>query len=143
MKSLLARSGATLMTIGCIVFFHCLPGWGADWRKCAEDSEAILYYDAESIVRPSRDLVRAWDQMNYTEKGKIDLVKKFGKQYDLLSHVRTLSEFHCGEKKVRLYRIVYYSADGNVLASYSLMDAEWNPIPAGDANEPLYNLLCK
>jgi hypothetical protein len=60
-------------------------GWGADWQSYGADWVGVSYYDAESITRPSKDVVRVWDKLIYTEKGLTDMVARLGERNRTLS----------------------------------------------------------
>ncbi len=50
-------------------------------------SDYLGYYDAQSITRPSKNIVRVWVKWDYTEKGVIENVKRLGKKYENLSYI--------------------------------------------------------
>jgi len=49
-------------------------------------------YDADSITRPSKSIVRVWVKLEYTDRGVIEMVKNVGKNAENLSHAVALDE---------------------------------------------------
>ena len=141
MKSLLGKVPVYLEVIGYIVFFFCMEGWGMDWKGYGTSDTLSLYYDVESITRPSKDVVRVWVKGIYRMKG-VELVEKFGEKYETLGHSLFLSEVHCAEKKVRTLSIVDYSTGGEILDSNST-ERKWNSIVPESIGESLYEILCR
>lgn len=137
------RNGVILAVIGYIVFFSCMEGWGEDWEKHGESDKMFFYYDAESIIRPSKDVVKVWGKLIYKVKGITEMVEEFGKKYETLSHSLNLIEIHCAEKKIRRLSFVHYSTDGNVLNSGQSPKENWSIIPPDSIGESLYKFLCK
>ena len=44
-----------------------------DWKFYWFDENFLAYYDAQSITRPSKNIVRMWVKLNYNEKGVMDV----------------------------------------------------------------------
>ena len=99
MKSLLGKLGVIL--IGLAIFGYA-EVWGIDWKFFFSSEKCLFFYDAQSITRPSKNIVRVWIRMDYTKKGVIDMVGKFGKKYENLSYAIHLEEINCAEKKFRV-----------------------------------------
>ena len=110
MKSLLAKVG--VISVFLLLVFGYAEGWGADWKGYAEIDAMFVYYDAKGITRPSKDVVRVWEKRIYKEKGIIEMVEKFGKEYETLTYSLGLSKYHCAEKKMRTLSFIHYSTDG-------------------------------
>ena len=136
------RHGIILAVIGYIVFFFCLEGWGEDWKKYAESEKMFFYYDTEGITRPSTDVVSVREKRVYKVKVIMEMVEKFGKKYETLSHAKILVECQCEEKKVRTLSEVNYSTDGGILSS-DFTPVEWTSIASDSIGESLYEILCK
>jgi hypothetical protein len=134
-----------LLLIG-IIFLCYGEGWGADWKLFGKNDRADFYYDAESITRPpSKVIIRVWEKRIFTEKGVGDAVGRsgFGEKYKDLSYVMGLSEFQCADKQKRTLSLIWYSKDGEKLASDDASGSEWDVIPPGSMSETLYEILCK
>jgi hypothetical protein len=100
MKSLLGKLG--VLFIGLLIIGNA-EVWGADWKLFGVTENYLCYFDASSITRPSKNIVRVWTRKSYTEKGVIGWVGKFGKEYENLSRIIELMEINCVEKS-----FVYY-----------------------------------
>jgi hypothetical protein len=143
MKSLLVKVGVILVVIGFAIFGYA-EVWGADWKYYGESNDGKLFYNAESVTRPSEDIVRVWKKLVYSEKGKIDTADKFGKkEFEKLSETLILDEFHCGHNEHRLLSLSFNSKDGKVLYSANNSSGVWGFMFPGDKNEALYKILCK
>lgn len=136
------KRGIILAAAGVIIFFFSIQGWGADWKQYALNDRIVFYYDAESITRPSREIVRVWEKRIYTEKGIIDAVKELGKKYKDMSFKRVLYEFHCADKKVNILSQVWYSKDGEVLNQDSYGTPHWQFVIPDSVGDNLYRRLC-
>jgi hypothetical protein len=139
MKSLSGKLGVIL--IGLAIFGYA-EVWGADWKLYGTDANVLTYYDAESITRPSENIVRVWVRWDYTEKGVSDWVRTFGKEYENLSHTISLWEINCSEKKNRGLSLVDYDHKGDVIPSIH-SPGEWKFIFPDSIGESLYKKVCK
>ena len=142
MKSFSEKWVIIFLFIG-LILFSCMDGWGEDWEKHGESDKMFLYYDAGSLTRPSKDVVRVRGKLIFKVKGIAEMVEEFGKKYETLSHSLNVIELHCAEKKIRRLSFVYYSADGNVLGSGQSPEEKWSIIPPDSVGESLYKILCK
>jgi hypothetical protein len=141
MKSLSVKLG--VIVVGLTIFSYA-EAWGADWKYYGESNDGKLFYDANSVTRPSKDIVRVWTKLLYSEKGKIDTAKKFKKkELENLSEALRLEEFHCGHNEGRLLSLSFNSKDGKVLYFADNPSGIWGHIFPGDKQEPLYKILCK
>jgi hypothetical protein len=149
MKSLLGELGIIL--IGLAIFGYA-EVWGADWKYFRTTDLYECFYYGENMTRhrdmmggSSKDIVRVWIKLEYTEKGIEWMVKKFGKEYENLSYSLQLWEIHCPLKKQQILLIKEYSVEGNVL---NIKPAEsrllgWKPISRESVGESLYNAVYK
>jgi hypothetical protein len=140
MKSLLVKFGIVLL-IGLAIFGYA-EVWGADWKLLASDEKSLAYYDAQSIIRPSKNIVKVWVKVDYTEKGVIDYVGDLGKKYENLSHEKSLWEINCVEKIFRQLSWIAYDNKGEVIYSSS-SPLRWDFIPPESIVEALYKIVCK
>ena len=137
------RCRGTVLVIGFILFCNA-EGWGENWKRLPVRDGGDFYYDAESITRPSKDVIRVWDKAVYSKKLVTATVKVLGERYKTLNHSKNLIELHCTEKKGRVLKIVYYSTDGGVLDSYNYSrELDWKFIVPGTVLDDLYKILCK
>ena len=142
MKSLPAELRMVFLSIGLIFFFN-MQGWGADWKGFAETDNASFYYDADTVTRPSKGVIRVWEKRVYKPKAINDMVEKHGATVWILHHSLILSEVHCAEKKRRLMSIDYYSKDGGFLSSRSISENDWTFMVPESIGESIYKVLCK
>jgi len=147
MKSLLGKLGVIL--IGLLIFvIGCQKTVlrnestkGADWKLYRSTESYLGYYDTQSITRPSQNIVRFWVRFNWTEKGVLSRVGKFGGKYENLSHSIDLREINCVEETVRSLSTISYDNKGGVIYSSS-SPSNWGLIPAS-MGESLYKAVCK
>lgn len=92
MKPLSVKLGVIL--IGLSIFGYA-KAWGQDWRLYGQDSFASYYYDAEKIVRPSKNIVRVWGKIVYKKDGVTKLVARLGEGFKTTSFSIDLSELDC------------------------------------------------
>ena len=139
MKSLLGKLGIVL--IGLVIFGNA-EVWGADWKLYNSGEECLGYYDAQSITRPSKNIVRFWTKSVWTEKGVLSWVKDSGKKYENLSHTIYLQEINCAEKKIRRLSVTQYGHKGSVI---DIIDSPsyWIFINPESMMEILYKEVCK
>ncbi len=116
--------------------------YGADWKPYWFSEKFLAYYDAQSINRPAKNIVRVWLKVDYTEKGVIDKVGNLGEKYENLSNTRALWEINCVEKKARMLSETAYDNGGGVIYS-SGSPLEWNFIIPESMGEVLYKEICK
>lgn len=137
MKSLLAK----FIVIGLILFVH-VEVRGADWKLYSFNDKGKNYYDAQSITRASKNIVRVWVKWNYTEKGVMDIVEKMGKEFKKLEYSIILNEINCAEKTTRFLSLNYFDNNREVIVSGSYT-TEWTFIVPDTIDESLYKEICK
>ena len=142
MKSLLGKLGIIL--IGLAIFTYA-EVWGEDWKYFNSNEDFLCYYDAQSITRPSQNIVSVRTRKNYTEKSVLDWVREFGKEYENLSYGIDIVEINCSEKTCRIQSMTYYDSKGKVIESYSISNPSfgWDFIPPKSIIEVLYKAVCK
>ncbi len=140
MKSLSVGLGA--IAIGLIIFTSA-EVLGADWKLFASNNEmGNFYYDVQRITRPSKDIVRVWVRLEYTDKGISQTVKKLGEAVENLSYAIGLEEVNCSGKKTRTLFLSHYSKEKTVLHTSS-RDGEWTDVVPDSNWEDLYKAVCK
>jgi hypothetical protein len=140
MKSLLGKLG--VLFIGLLILGNA-EVWGADWKFYGGSEFILAYYDAQSIIRPSENVVRVWVKWDYKEKGVMDMVGRFGKKYENLSHSKNSDEINCVEKKIHFRSADFYDNKGELIHSFSDQSSAWVFITPKSMNEILYKEVCK
>jgi hypothetical protein len=149
-----------VILIGLAISSHA-EVWGADWKYYGETFKGKLFYDADNITQPSKNILRVWTKEVFTEKGVNYLVSKLGDKYKNSSNHEYLNEFDCGDKKMRILWIATYSKDGKVIISPETVSkgkseskevsistmaqkVPWSPITSAGSNyEALFKILCR
>ena len=148
MKSSLGKLGVVLIIIFFFVVGCQTPvkkdeySKGADWKYFASTENFLVYYDTQTITRLSENIVRVWLRWNWTEKGKLDRVKDFGKIMENLSHSKLLIEMDYVEKKDRRLSWIDYDNKGKMIDSFS-SSSEWDFVTLETVGESLYKAVCK
>jgi hypothetical protein len=130
-----------VILIGLAIFGYA-EVWGADWKFYGATENYLNYYDAQSITRPSKNIVRVWIKFDYTEKGVMDWVGDFGKKYENLSHSIDLTEINCIEKTIHSLSATHYDNKGGAIYSDSSPTKLFFIIPES-VGENLYKEVCK
>ena len=133
-----------LLFVG-LAILGCEGAWAEGWRLYAKTDLYECFYDAEDMIRSSQDTVKVWTKLEYTQKGVIEMLIKFGKHYENLSYSLELWEINCAEKKDRLLSITAYTAEGNILYTDQAgsRPPPWKVISRESVEESLYKALCK
>jgi hypothetical protein len=139
MKSLLVTLGVIL--IGLAIFGYAEVK-GEDWKPLGVHDICLAYYDTQSITRPSKNIVGVWTREDFTEKGVIAQVEKFGKKYENLNHSKTFWEINCSEKKFCFQSLTNYNNNGEVIDSSS-SPSKWFFIIPESIGEKLYKEVCQ
>ena len=116
--------------------------YGADWRLYDSNDLRQSYYNADSMTRPSKNIVKVWVRWNFTEKGVMDMVRSVGKKLEKLEYSISLNEINCAEKKSRSLSETSYDNKGKVIISSS-SPKEWDFIIPESMHESLYKEVCK
>jgi hypothetical protein len=140
MKLAWRRLGVILGIIGLIAFGHT-EGWGVDWKYYGTNEEGSYFYDTESMIRPSKDLIEVWVQSAYSEKGISHWVREGGKGFQDLDFSLIGLGLNCVERSARYLRIVFYSKNGKVF--HPMDNDEWHFIAPDSMTETLYKEVCK
>ena len=144
MKSLLVKSGVILI-IGLAIFGNA-EAWGADWKYYGSDELSMDYYDAQSITRPSENVVRVWVKSYYTKKGVmfwVSHMERFGEKFYDLNNSIILHEINCLEKKYRNPSGVFYDNKREPIHSLDGTSSEWHFFVPDTVAESLYKEVCK
>ncbi|PIV21213.1 MAG: hypothetical protein COS40_08545 [Deltaproteobacteria bacterium CG03_land_8_20_14_0_80_45_14] len=140
MKSLLGKLGVILIGLA---IFGCAEVWGADWIYLETTFLGDFFYDVGNITRPSKNIVRVWNRIDYSEQGIIEMVMKFGKDCERVRFSFGLLEFNCASKTLRTISANFYSEEGIPLLSRTDYDTKWMPLVPDTMQELLYKKVCK
>ncbi len=145
MKSLSVKLGAILIGVFII---SCGEAWPEDWTYYGRTEKSLCFYDAKSLTHPSENIVEVLEKEEFTNKGVNFMAEEMGKKYENLSHLITLWEINCGDKKFRFLSLTYYSKEKTVISSRrvvysSQFSEEWSPFITHSLGERLYQAVCK
>jgi hypothetical protein len=138
MKSLLGKLGVILIGIS---IFGYTEVWGADWKYYGTNGDGSYFYDTESMVRSSKDLIDVWVQSEYSEKSISNWVREGGKGFQDLDFSLILFELNCVERSARYLQVVFYSKNGKVF--YPIDNDEWQLIAPDSLISDLQKEVCK
>lgn len=139
MKSLSVR--LRLIFIGLAIFSYA-EVWGVDWKLYYFHKNFTAYYDAQGITRPSKNIVRVWTRKDFSEEGVLDVVRELGKEYKNFSHIDSLMEINCFEKKSHSLSANHYDNKGRTIF-YDSSPSEWYFIVPDSVAERLYEEVCE
>ena len=127
-----------------LLFFGNADVWGENWKplRPSKDGDSN-YYDADSITRPSKNIVRGSVKTVYSQKSVNREVQKLGPTYKDLSHKILLWEMNCSEKKVAFLQWTTYTKNGTIIKSIKPEMITWMSMVPETMGEDLYKLLCK
>ena len=133
----------TLSIVGVFVLgfsiLVCGMVWAEEWKQYGvDDSGNLFYYDAGSIIRPEKNIVRVWAKMVHSKENK----KTLGKGLENLLYSKRLWEINCADKKIRRLSKVAYSDDGKILISDNT-EEKWQSIRPKSLEEDLYKNVCR
>lgn len=140
----------TLLTVACFKKEEKVQG---DWIYTGFDPSAQYFYDSKSISYSKPNIVKVKTKFVYTEYGRklrIEEAKQAnmpGNEYEYVSHMISLSEMDCLEKKWRALSTIEYGKGGKVIYSATFpkeVQEKWIPIsPESGQLESLYGAICK
>jgi len=139
MKSFSAKFGVIL--IGLIILGYA-EVWGADWVRYGKNETGTYYYDQQSVTRLSKEVVRVWNKIVFTEKGMETAVERLGKSDRNYGYDISLREINCKDKTQHWVESKIYSMDGKLLRSPSY-NVGWESIRQGSLSDILLQRLCK
>ena len=127
-----------------LLLFGNAEVWGENWKFLLKNKAGDEgYYDADSVTRPSKGIVRVLTKVVFSEKSINREAEKLGSSYKDMSHRVILHEMNCMEKKGAFLEITTYSKKGAILSSIKPNELTWVKIPPDSIGEALYKLLCK
>ncbi|HSB05130.1 MAG TPA: surface-adhesin E family protein [Thermodesulfobacteriota bacterium] len=135
--------GVILAVIGYMILFCYAEGWGADWKLYSQTPEALYYFDVRSVIPSQAKTISVQVKLNFTDKGVIEMVEQFGKDYQNISYELDQYEITCADKQFRVSSVTCYSKNGGILLRVSREGAQWVPVPPDSTSESLWKLLCQ
>lgn len=90
---------------------------GALWKSFISTDLYKGFYYVSNPHFLYKSTVRVWVKLEYTEKGKAEYVKKFGKNYENLGYSLQQWEIVCPAKTETILYINQYSVEGNILST--------------------------
>jgi hypothetical protein len=129
------------VVIGFAIFGYAFA-WGADWKLYIVEDKWHHYFDAENIMHPSKNIVRVWTKTVYSDKGRIWLLRDFGKNWENVYSAISLEEINCNDKKYRFLSQQYYSEDGGILFSAGERE-RWEYVIPESLSELLFEKVCR
>ena len=137
------RYGVFFAVIGSIILFCHAEGRGADWKLYSQTAEALYYFDVRSVNPSDENIIGVQVKLNFTDKGVIEMVEQFGKDYQNISDELNDYEINCADRKFRVSSVTRYSKNGKILFRVSRDEAEWTSIPPDSTSESLFKMVCK
>jgi hypothetical protein len=110
------------------------------WKYYGTNEHGSYYYDAESVERPSKEIIRVWVQSAYTDQGVSHWVRGGGEEFQNLGYTLVWTELNCVDRSVRFLQILFYSKDAEVLNPINAN--EWEFFAPHTMSEALYEALC-
>jgi hypothetical protein len=135
------------ITVIFLIFGSLSPGHpktiGADWRLYGESEFGSYHYNAKNIAYLPDHLVRAWQKLVLTDKGRVDLTGELGKEYDSVNELIVLREIDCSSRRSRILEVAYRGEEGGTIKREAYQLVDWNSIIAYSADDILYHAVCK
>jgi hypothetical protein len=126
--------------LGLLIFWSGEVRGGSLWKYYGTNEDGSYYYDAETMTRPSKEMVRVWVQSAYTDQGISHWVRRGGEEFQNLGYTLVLTELNCVDRAVRSLQIVFYSKDAEVLTPINAK--EWELFAPDSMSEALYVAVC-
>jgi hypothetical protein len=127
--------------LGLLIFCSGEAWGGSIWKYYGTNEDGSYYYDAETMTRPSKEMVRVWVQSAYTDQGISHCVRGGGEQFQNLGYTLALIELNCVDRAIRSLQIVFYSKDVQVIDPINAK--EWEFFAPDSMSEALYEALCQ
>lgn len=110
------------------------------WKYYGTNENGSYYYDAERMVRPSKEIIRVWVQSAFTDQGISLWVQGGGEEFQHLGYTLAWIELNCRDRAIRLLQVAFYSSD---LEGFSPTHSkEWEFFAPDSMFETLYKALC-
>ena len=123
---------------------------GSDWVEYVKSDDGNIYsYNKVRIKHSTKNIVRVWNKMVFSDKGKENYNQRKRKirgwttnGYDKLSHSLTLEEIDCKERRYQILDSHLYDMNSNEVYDDSL-DVGWNYIVPDSPEDTLRKIVCK
>ena len=107
---------------------------GVDWVNYYSEDDSIMYYDKDSIIQVSENVIRVWTKWKWSEGGEVDGFK--------FTAISALVEINCHLRELR-YLNVFYCLDIGIYykgidSLYHTYPTEWKSMIPGSLNEILF-----
>ena len=134
------------VSIVCLLMVGCTKAKDDRWVYAghSEFGNNTYYYDKESIVKVDKDITKVWLKTVYSEKGKQNLIKDNGKEYENLSFAVDQINLNCSSREYYIAYRNWYDTGGNpIKGSGESYGPKWQPMIPGTGAEDLYKIVCK
>jgi len=139
-KFRIIRCSLISVLFGLLIFWSGETWGGSPWKHYGSNEDGSYYYDAETMTRPVKEMVRVWVQSAYTDQGISHWVRGGGEEFQNLGYTLVLIELNCMDRSVRSLQIVFYSKDAEVLTPINAK--EWEFFAPNSMSEALHEALC-
>ncbi len=114
-----------------------------DWRFYAETEFGSYHYNAEDIGYLPSHIVRIWQKLVLTNKGRVNLAGELGREYENVSEIVVLREIDCMSGRSRILEVAYRCERRRVLKSESYEQFDWDSIIPDSVDDILRYAVCK
>jgi len=114
-----------------------------DWRFYVSSDFGIYQYDAENVGFLSNNIIRVSQKLVLNERGRTNLIRELGKEYENVKEIITIREIDCTGKKSRIVGLIYFSDNGRVIKRESYEPIEWDSIIPDSVDDVLYHAVYK
>jgi hypothetical protein len=145
------EKGKKIVTFVFLFFFgfcliDCPEVWTGSWQFLEKDDEGIWFYDRENVHPHPNSLIRVRTKKIYDQKGVLDAVEKYGKDYRNLDYALAIWEINCLQRKFKLISARFYSKNNTIIQAYNDEEERYftpEDIPVGSYLELLHNQVCR
>lgn len=130
-KTLIRYFSLLSLLLGIIFFPLNIDAKEGKWKYYATgDDRAKHYYDPESVVNTSGNIVRVWEKTTTSEAST-----------SLTKELKTLREMDCSKRRYRILEMRVEFRDGSE-KEQSFSNPRWMDIPQNTWLDTLYEILC-
>ena len=111
---------------------------GTDWVCLSSDKEISIYYDKESIIHISRNIIRVWEKWEWSGEGEVDGFK--------FTAIFFIEEINCHLKETRTLKALYRLKNGwyhETEDLYGVYPTKWRSMVPGTQGEFELNTICQ
>lgn len=112
--------------------------------KANNTIDGVHYYDAGSMTRPSKHIVRAWEKKVFTEEGGREYAKSVFPERTVTDfrEAKTFVEVNCATNERRVLTLLYYNSQREVVERTDKA-TPWIAIREGQVGDLLRKSVCK